>query len=109
MSQISKSKCRIRKGDEVIVLTGRARGMTGKVESVHPENDQVFIAGVNLFKKHTKPSMANPSGGIVDKPMPLHVSNVAIIDPKDKKATRVGYKIQDGQKIRVAKRSQSVI
>ena len=104
-----KAKFRIRKGDEVIVTTGKSRGMTGKVESLDTQASRVFISGVNLYKKHQKPSANNPNGGIVEKPMSIHVSNVAFLDPKTKKATRLGFQIVDGVKNRVAKRSGSVV
>lgn len=98
---------RIRKGDEVIVTTGRSRGKKGKVESIVGE--KVFVGGVNLYKKHQKPDMQNPNGGIIEKPAPLHVSNVALVDPKSGKATRIGCHIEDGKKVRFAKASQSVL
>ena len=103
------SKFKVRKGDEVVVLVGRSKGMTGKIDKVDTKFGRVFVGGLNLFKKHQKPTMNEPNGGIVDKPMSVHVSNVSVVDPKTKKASRVGYKVQDGKKIRVAKESGSVI
>jgi large subunit ribosomal protein L24 len=113
MEQKSKyqTKFKILKGDQVIVLTGRSRGVTGTVEKVDLKHDKVFVAGANLYKRHQKPTMQNPDGGIVEKPMPLHVSNVAIVDPKTKKATRVGFQVDSatGKKVRVTKASGSVL
>ena len=100
---------RFRKGDEVIVLTGRSKGVTGKIESIDRDADKVFVTGANVYKKHLKPNMANQAGGIVDKPMALHISNIAMVDPSTKKATRVGFKVEDGKKVRVAKASGTVL
>ena len=104
-----RSKCRVRKGDEVVVLAGRSKGQTGKIESIAADATRVFVAGVNLYKKHQKPTQQDPNGGIVEKPMSIHISNVALVDPKTKKATRVGIKIDQGKKFRVAKASQTVL
>ena len=102
-------KFKIHKGDEVQVLTGRSRGARGTVEKVDRKHDKVVIASVNVYKKHRKPDANNPEGGIVDKPMPIHISNVALVDPKKKKPTRVGYRIVDGKKLRVAKASDTTL
>lgn len=103
-------KCRLHKGDEVVILTGKCRGETGKIERIDLKNDRVFIAGKNIAKRHTKPNMqSNQDGGIVEKVMPLHISNVAIIDPSTKKPSKVGFKIEGGQKIRVAKLSGTAL
>ena len=104
-----KLKSKLRKGDEVIVLTGRSKGKTGKIESINPNASSVVVAGTNFYKKHQKPNMIHPDGGIVDKAVPMNISNVAILDPKIKKATRVGFKIVDGKKSRFAKKSGSDI
>ena len=97
---------KIRKGDEVMVINGRSRGVSGTVERIDNKNYRVFVAGANLFKKHQKPDTKNPDGGIVDKSMSIHLSNVMLIDPKTKKPTRVGYQLDaNGKKIRVAKKS----
>lgn len=97
---------RIRKDDTVIVIAGKDKGRTGKVLKVLPKEDRVVVEGVNMIKRHTKPDMANPNGGVVSKEASLHLSNVALRDPKTGKATRVGFKINDkGQKVRVAKGS----
>ena len=100
---------KIRKGDQVIVITGRDKGKTGEVIQAMPKDSKVVVRGINLVKRHTKPTQEN-AGGIVSKEQPIHVSNVALIDPKSGKATRVGTKIEkDGQKVRVAKKSGEVI
>ena len=96
---------KVKKNDRVVVLTGRDRGKIGRVLKVIPKEDRVVVEGVNIIKRHTKPSMASPNGGIVQREAAIHVSNVAIADPKTDKPTRVGFKIVDGAKIRVAKKS----
>ena len=102
-------KSKLRKGDDVVVLTGRSKGETGKIESIDKKTGRVYLEGNHLAKKHQKPDLANQEGGIVDIPAPLHVSNVALADPKGKKATRVGYKIDGGKKVRVAKKSGQTV
>jgi len=102
-------KCRLHKGDEVIVLTGKNKDKTGTIDRVDRKSDRVYIGGVNLVRRHTKPTMANQDGGIVEKVMGLHVSNVALIDPKTKKATRIGYKDVEGKKVRFAKKSGTIL
>lgn len=99
---------RIKKGDQVIVITGRDKGKTGEVIKSMPKENKVIVQGINLVKRHTKPTQES-AGGIVSKEAPIHVSNVALIDPKDGKATRVGFKVENGQKVRVSKRSGEVI
>lgn len=97
---------RIRKNDTVIVLAGKDKGRSGKVVRVLTKEDRVVVEGVNMMKKHTKPDMANPNGGVISKEAPLHISNVALRDPKTGKPTRVGFKTNDkGVKVRVAKGS----
>ena len=98
-------KFKIRKGDKVVVITGKEKGKTGEVLGVLRDEARVLVQGVNIVKRHTRPSAANP-GGIIDKEAPLHISNVAHLDPKSGKPTRVGFKLMnDGRKVRVAKRS----
>jgi len=97
-------KFKIKKGDKVVVLAGRDKGMTGEVKQIMTEEDKVVVAGVNARTKHRKPSQTNP-GGIEKVEMPIHISNVAIADPKDGKATRIGFKADGDKKVRVAKRS----
>ncbi|MEN2979897.1 50S ribosomal protein L24 [Tistrella bauzanensis] len=96
---------KIKKGDNVVVLTGRDKGKAGTVTQVLPKEDRVYVQGVNLVKRHTAPKPGSP-GGILEKEAALHLSNVAIADPKDGKPTRVGFStLEDGRKVRVAKRS----
>ena len=99
---------KIKKGDQVIVITGRDKGTTGEVIKSMPKENKVIVQGINLVKRHTKPTQES-AGGIISKEAPIHVSNVALIDPKDGKATRVGFKVEDGKKVRVSKRSGEVI
>jgi len=99
---------KIKTGDEVIVLTGKDKGKTGKVESVLPAKGKALVAGINQVKKHEKPS-ATSAGGIITKSLPIQLSNVALVDPKSGKATRVGFKIVDGKKVRFAKKSGEVL
>jgi len=99
---------KIKKGDQVIVITGRDKGKTGEVIQVMPKDSKVLVRGINLVKRHTKPTQEN-AGGIVSKETSIHVSNVALIDPKSGKATRVGIKLDKGQKVRIAKKSGEVI
>lgn len=102
-------KCKLRKGDEVIVITGSSKGQSGKIDKVDRKKSRVYVSGVNLGKRHVKPTATNPEGGIIEKAMPLHVSNVSLIDPKTKKPTRVGYKVEDGKKVRFAKASGTLL
>jgi len=100
---------RLRKGDDVVVISGRDKGKTGSILRVIRSEDRVIVDGINMVKRHTRPSQAQP-GGIVNKEAPIHISNVALADPKDGSATRVGYKfLEDGRKVRVAKQSGEVI
>jgi large subunit ribosomal protein L24 len=102
-------KLKIKKGDKVIVTTGKDKGKQGEVVLMIPSENRALVRGVNLAKRHTKQTAAQ-EGGIVTKELPIHVSNLALRDPKDGKATRVGYKtLADGKKVRVAKRSGEVI
>jgi len=102
-------KFRIKKGDEVVVVSGRDAGLKGSVLKVLRKDERVLVQGVNMVKRHAKPSAAGP-GGIVEKEAPLQISNVALVDPKTGRATRVGYKVlEDGRKVRYAKRSGEVI
>lgn len=100
---------KIKKGDMVIILSGKNRGQEGKVEQVMPRSNKLIVAGINLVKKHVKPSTQNPNGGIIEKSAPLHISKVAIKDPKTGKPTRVGFKMENGKKLRVAKASGSIL
>lgn len=99
------AKFKIKKGDRVVVLTGRDKGRTGEVLRVIPTEDRLVVQGVNVVKRHQRPSQTS-AGGIVEQEATIHISNVAHIDPKTDKPTRVGYRIEDGgRKIRVARRS----
>jgi large subunit ribosomal protein L24 len=103
------AKLKIKKGDKVVVITGRDKGKTGEVKQVLPTENRVIVDGVNMVKRHTAPSAGN-AGGIVEKEASIHVSNVAYVDPKTDKPTRVGYKtLEDGRKVRFAKRSGEII
>lgn len=97
---------KIKKGDNVIVLTGQDKGKTGKVLKALPSENKVIVEGINISKKHSKNRFAqDKKGEVIDKTMPINVSNVSILDPKDKKPARVGYKEVNGKKIRVSKKS----
>ena len=102
-------KCRLKKGDQVIVIAGKNKGKTGSIDRVDKKHDKVYVGGVNVSKRHTKPSMGSPEGGIVDKIMPLHICKVALVDPTKKKATRIGTKMVDGKRVRFAKASGTVL
>ncbi|MBL0934220.1 MAG: 50S ribosomal protein L24 [Aliihoeflea sp.] len=99
---------KIRKGDKVVVLAGKDKGRTGEVVQVMPKEDKAVVRGVNMIARHQKQS-ASQEGGIIRKEAPLHLSNIAIADPKDNKPTRVGFDFRDGKKVRIAKRSGEVI
>ena len=102
-------KFKIKKGDKVTVIAGRDKGRGGEVLKVLTNKDRVVVSDVNVAKRHKKPSQAG-AGGIVEKSLPIHISNVALIDPKSDKATRVGYKTLDnGEKVRFAKKSGEVL
>ena len=103
------AKLRIKKGDNVVVITGRDKGKTGEVLRVFPAELRAIVQGVNLAKRHTRPRMGDP-GGIVEKELTIHISNVAHIDPQSRKPTRVGFRrLGDGRKVRFARRSGEVI
>ncbi len=102
-------KFKIRKGDKVIVRTGKDKGKTGEVLQVLRDEARVLVQGVNMIKRHTRPAPGNP-GGIIDKEASIHISNVALADPKSGKPTRVGFKLlDDGRKVRIARRSGEAI
>lgn len=103
------AKLKVKKGDRVIVISGSDKGKRGEILRVMPDEGRVLVSGVNLVKRHTKPS-AKTQGGIVSKESTIHVSNVSLIDPKTQKPTKVGYKILgDGTKVRVARKSGETI
>ncbi|XMB86618.1 50S ribosomal protein L24 [Mycoplasmatota bacterium WC44] len=99
----------VKKGDTVVVLSGKDKGKVANVVKVLAKDNKVLLEGVNVVKKHQKPTQANPDGGIVEFSAPIHASNVAIQDPKTKEATRVGYKLVDGKKVRYAKKSGELL
>lgn len=102
-------KLKIKTGDTVRVIAGDHKGTEGKVISVDREKNKAIVEGVNMVSKHTKPSAKNPQGGIVKKEAPIHISNISLIDPKSKKATRVGTKVEGDKKVRVSKKSNQVL
>ena len=100
---------KIKKGDRVVILAGRDKGKKGEVVRVFPKESRVVVQGLNLVKRHTKPSQADPQGGIKTKEAPLHISNVAFSDPKSGEPTRVGFRVEGDKKVRYAKKSGEVI
>ena len=103
-------KRKIRKDDEVVVLAGRDKGKRGAVLRIITKTERVLVEGVNVTKRHVKPTQGDPQGGIVEREAPVHISNVALIDPDSNRPTRVRYKkLEDGRKVRVAARSGEVI
>ena len=99
---------KIKKGDRVVVLTGKDKGREGAVSKVFPKESRVLVDGLNLVQRHTRPSQGDPQGGIKSKEAPLHVSNVAVVDSKGK-ATRVGFRMDGDKKVRFAKTTGEVI
>ncbi|WP_342536527.1 50S ribosomal protein L24 [Sporosarcina sp. FSL K6-3508] len=95
----------VKKGDKVMVISGKDKGKTGVILTAYPKKNRVLVEGINIVKKHTKPNQENPQGGIVSQEAAIHVSNVMVIDPKSGEPTRVGYKVEDGKKVRIAKKS----
>jgi large subunit ribosomal protein L24 len=100
---------KIKKGDRVVVLTGKDKGQQGQVLKVAPKDSRVLVSGVNMVKRHTRPSQGDPQGGIKNKEASLHISNVALVDPKSGEPTRVGFRIEGDKKVRFAKKSGEVI
>lgn len=104
------AKRKIKKDDEVVVLAGRDKGKRGRVLRVLTKDSRVIVGGVNLAKRHVKPTQAEPQGGIQEREASIHISNVSLIDPQSDEPTRVGYRVlDDGRKVRFAKRSGEVI
>ena len=99
---------KIRKGDNVVVLTGKDKGRTGSVTKVLPIENRVFVSGINMVQRHTRPTQGDPQGGIKNKEASIHVSNVALVDANGK-PTRVGFKIDGDKKVRVARTTGDVI
>lgn len=102
-------KLKIKTGDTVRVIAGDHKGLEGKVVSVDREKNKAIVEGVNMISKHTKPSAKSPQGGIVKKEAPIHISNLSLIDPKSKEATRVGTRTEGDKKVRFAKKSNQVL
>jgi large subunit ribosomal protein L24 len=103
------AKRKIKSGDTVIVTAGDHKGSEGKVMKVILEKNKAIVEGVNMVSKHEKPSATNPQGGIVKKEAALHISNLSLIDPKTGSATRVGYRMEEGKKVRFTKKSNQVL
>ena len=100
-------KLHVRTGDTVVVIAGKEKGKQGKIKACEPKKNRVVVEGVNMVKRHTKPSQANPQGGIVNQEAPIDISNVMLV--VDGKATRVGFEVRDGKKVRVAKKTGKVV
>jgi large subunit ribosomal protein L24 len=101
------ARLKIRRDDTVVVIGGKDRGKTGKVLKVEPKKQRVYVEGLNMIKRHQRPSALNPNAeaGVIEREGPIHVSNVALVDPKDNQPTRVGIKREGGKRFRVARRS----
>ncbi|MBF6608462.1 MAG: 50S ribosomal protein L24 [Flavobacterium sp.] len=102
-------KLKIKSGDTVKVIAGDHKGLEGKVLRVDREKNKAIVEGVNMVSKHTKPSAKSPQGGIVKKEAPIHISNISLIDPKSKEATRTGTRTEGDKKVRFAKKSNQVL
>ena len=103
------TKLKIKSGDLVKIIAGDHKGLDGKVLRVYRDANKVIVEGRNMVSVHTKPSAKNPQGGIIKKEAPIHVSNVALVDPKSKTATKVGFKIDGDKKVRISKKSNQVL
>lgn len=103
-------KIRLKKGDTVVVRSGKYKGQTGTITAVHPTENKVTVEGINVVKKHQKPTQSHPQGGIVEITKPIWVSNVSVVDPASKKPTRIAYSTdKDGKKVRVLAKSKKEI
>ncbi|QQG50130.1 MAG: 50S ribosomal protein L24 [Candidatus Berkelbacteria bacterium] len=100
---------KIIKGDKVLIIAGKDKGKTGLVDRVLPKKHKVVVVGANMAKKHLKKSAKNPQGGIIDITLPIHISNVMLLDPAQNKPTRIGYAIKGSDKQRVSKRSGDIV
>lgn len=96
---------RIRKGDTVVAISGKDKGRSGVVIEVRPDEQRVLVEGLNIMKRHTKPRPPDEPGGVIERPAPIHLSNVALVDPTDGRPTRVRFQEVDGKKVRVSARS----
>jgi large subunit ribosomal protein L24 len=102
---MAKRKMRLKRGDEVRVIAGQFRGAEGKIMAVYPASNRVVVENVNLIKKAQRPTQENPRGGFIEREAPIHASNVQLLDPQTGELTRIGYKIENGQKVRVSVKS----
>ena len=103
-------KFKLKKGDKVVVIAGASKGATGNVLMIDREKDRVVVEGINMIKKHAKPSTENPQGGIIKREAPIHISNVAVADPKTGEPSRVGFRFNKyGEKERYSKKSNQVL
>lgn len=102
---MARRKMRLKRGDEVRVIAGQFRGAQGKIKAVYPETNRVIVENVNMIKKAQRPTQENPRGGFVEREAPIHASNVQLIDPKTGELTRIGYRIENGQKVRISVKS----
>jgi large subunit ribosomal protein L24 len=103
------TKLKIKSGDVVRVIAGDHKGTEGKVLRVDREKNKAIVEGANMVSKHTKPSAKNPQGGIVKKEAPIHISNLSLIDPKSKEATKIGTRVEGDKKVRFSKKSNQVL
>ena len=104
------SRLKIRRDDQVLVISGKDRGKTGRVVEVDPKKERVYVEGLNIVKRHQRPRPGSTDpGGVIEKPGPIHISNVMLIDPSDSKPTKVGVVREDGKRYRVARRTQNRI
>ena len=99
----------VKTGDKVKVITGKDKGKEGVILKAFPKKDRVIVEGMNMMKKHQKPNSANPQGGIIEMEAPIHVSNVMLIDASTGEPTRVGFKVEDGKKVRISKKTGEVL
>jgi large subunit ribosomal protein L24 len=107
---MASSRMKVRRDDQVVVISGKDRGKTGRILRVDPKNDRVFVEGLNIVKRHTKPRPGSTDpGGIVESEGPIHVSNVMLLDPQDNKPTRVGVLREDGKRVRVGRKTGNKI
>jgi large subunit ribosomal protein L24 len=107
---VANAKLHVKKGDLVVVISGKDKGKKGRILTAYPSDQRVLIEGVNIVKRHTRPNAVNQQGGIIEKEAPIHVSNVAIADPKTGAPSRIGYKVlENGNKVRYAKKSGEVL
>ncbi|MBC7692585.1 MAG: 50S ribosomal protein L24 [Methylotenera sp.] len=109
MAAVEKKKFKLKKGDLVTVIAGKDKGKQGKIIEIVAKDDRVMVEGVNLVTRHTKPSQQSPQGGTIQKTLPIHYSNVMLVDPKNGKPTRIGKKEVNGKFVRLAKSSGQVL